>query len=275
MADETKPLFLHIQNGQLHLTRSGLRDVAVAHAGIRGCRQLAQWLLDNGRTLADVLYSSSVDFPREYGARNLAYRELLSEAWHKLNGGTPIPVPQDVPPPVHICAEHMPGKLYVLSSVSWQYNDEYNYRPEEGPVHPKGVYTNKEEAERLCAALNQQEWCRCNPFEFVSHEQDYDDVVDLAWPAWRDWLLENDITPPGEEQEDGTADPALDEPPEVYFMSEWWNTHNQHWDSKSGAMVKGDWTQAQLMAVAKHIGVAMWEVTEVECDMALEKVMQK
>jgi hypothetical protein len=45
-------------------------------------------------------------------------------------------------------------KGWVLAEIGWEYNDEYNYRPEYGGSTAQAVYMNKDDAVAECERLN-------------------------------------------------------------------------------------------------------------------------
>lgn len=235
---------VHIDKAKLHVaTQEGI----VAPATKKGCVSFVAQLHNNGYTRDDMFYSSSIDFPKEHGGRaTLDYRSLLEDAWDALYLAQA---------PATRMPEQLPAKCYVLMQAAWEYNDEFYYKPDDEPGFPKAVYANKVEAERACKKLNLRHAAESDVFEhFNQHsELSYDQIVSMPWLLWRDWLLEHDVTPPGEDVGDETAAAR----PSLYELGDWWDDNHS------------DWTKAQRDAVLEHLNLEFWEVVEVPADPAL------
>lgn len=71
--------------------------------------------------------------------------------------------------------EHPPLQAWCILELSWEYNDEYNYQPDNGGGTPVETYFDREKAERRCAELN----AAAGPIYTYDDEADAYEVVPI------------------------------------------------------------------------------------------------
>lgn len=153
-------------------------------------------------------------------------------------------------------------KLYVVTRVAFDYNDECYYTVGEGAGHASAVFDDKDEAEKVARTRSIDELVGVDDlFDYIEYQSQYSDIVTMSWPVWQDWLRDRGIDPPAFDIESDDDDVDRE------VLRAWWTRGmgGRTWNAATARYeaVNAGWTTEQQRAVAEHINLDFYRVDEV------------
>lgn len=144
------------------------------------------------------------------------------------------------------------SKVYIISTIDFDYNDEYMYSHEGEPGHPKYVYSSQEKAEAECLKLNINELRGC---DISGYSEDAGTLFDNVWTEdykKRDKMLDSnweticDIFAYPEESDEG------------------YSKENNPLNNYSDWSIPEDATDEQIIKLMELINLRFYQIVELD-----------